>query len=349
VFTPDTSTVSGFFLQFNQGKLNMKSTQSSISNVTPSALLLVAALSVSTHALAAPYAYVPNQIDGTVSVIDIATDAVSYTLPSKGRLGKKIQGLALDASAKNMFVVDADGGVLQLVDLATKKMTKKIAVGDSPETANLSPDGLSIAVCLEEEHAVAFIDVASLKLAYKVKTQGKNPEHCVYSPDGKWLLASNEESGDVDVLDLANKKSVARIKSAGHPRGIGFLPNGKFAYIANESVGVVEVIDSNTWQVVTAITTGLRANGIAIAPDGSKVYVSNGGDGTVSVITTQSNTVSATIKVGKRPWNMAITADGSKLYVANGRSNNVSVIDTASQQVVKTIKVGKLPWGVVIR
>lgn len=90
-----------------------------------SSVLLVAALSASGQALAAPYAYVPNEKDGTVSVIDTATDKLMHTLPNKGSMGNKIQGLALDSTAKTLFVVDAESGALKVVNLTSHQVEKK--------------------------------------------------------------------------------------------------------------------------------------------------------------------------------------------------------------------------------
>jgi len=153
-----------------------KTTSTALKQIT----LLVAALFASGSALAAPFAYVPNEKDGTISVIDTATDTVTGTLPAKGSLGKKIQGLMLDAKNENLFVVDASGGAVKVINLATRKVVKKIVVGESPEGISLSPDGKTLAVCMEEEHQVSLVNTETLKLTRKIKTQGKNPEHCVF-------------------------------------------------------------------------------------------------------------------------------------------------------------------------
>ncbi|MBS0613219.1 MAG: hypothetical protein JSS24_08625, partial [Proteobacteria bacterium] len=59
-------------------------------------------------------ALVPNQEDGTLSVIDTASNAVLRTIPSDARIGAKIQAVA--ASAARTFVVDAAGNALLQVD-----------------------------------------------------------------------------------------------------------------------------------------------------------------------------------------------------------------------------------------
>jgi len=146
---------------------------------------LLAALTVcGGQALAAPFAYVPNEKDGTISVIDTATDKVSHTLPGKGKLGDKLQAVGIDPSGKMLYVVVRDANAVAMIDLATREEKMRINVGDEPEGINISPDGKTLAACLEEENAISFVDLGTFKLMHTAKTQGRNPEHCVYSPDG---------------------------------------------------------------------------------------------------------------------------------------------------------------------
>lgn len=299
-------------------------------------------------AQAADVAFVGNQGDGTVSVIDTGGDKVTRTLPDRNKIGTKVQAVVPDRTGKTVFVVDALGNDLIPVDVASGSVGQAIPVGTAPEGATLSPDGKTIAVCIEDDNAVTLVDVAHRRVRQRIPLQGKNPEHCVFDSTGRWLMTSNENSDDLDVVDLRAGKSVALIHAPGHPRGIAWLPHQSIAYVAQEAAGNVDVVDVTQRTVLASIHTGLRPADAIASPDGTRVYVTNGGDGTVSVVDTAARRVLSSVPVGKRPWNMAITRDGRKLYVPNGRSNSVSVIDTASLKVIAEIPVGTLPWGVTI-
>ncbi len=310
---------------------------------------LPVALLAAANVSAASKAYVGNQENGTISIIDTASDTVIKTVPEKGKIGEKIQAVVTDPAEKNAFVVDAKGNSLVVVDLNSGEIKQKIAVGASPEGASLSPDGKTVAVCVEDDNAVAFVDVATQKVTRKIKTQGQNPEHCVFTRDEKWLITSNENSNDIDVIDLAAGKSIAKIATAGHPRGVALVPGKHIAYVVQETTGGVDVVDLDAKKVLTSIATGTRPADVVASKDGKRMFVANGGDGTVVAIDVATNKIVATAKTGKRCWNMALTPDGSKLYTADGRSNAVSVIDTASFKTIKSVPVGGLPWGVFIR
>jgi YVTN family beta-propeller protein len=253
-----------------------------------------------------------------------------------------------DRDGKTLFVIDAEGGKVNVVDVASDTLKKQIAVGHGPEGIGISPSRKQVAACVEDDNWVTLIDVQTLAVTAHIPIKGKNPEHCVYSPDGRWLLASNENSNDIDVIDLAAGASLGTVKSSGHPRGMAFVPGTSIAYVAAETADAADILDAAARKLVGSVPTATRAAGASASPDGKFVYIANGGAGSVSVIEVASNKVVAQIPVGKRPWNMALTHDGKKLYVANGRSNSVSVIDTAARKVVKEIAVGELPWGVDI-
>lgn len=307
--------------------------------------LLAAALAWPHAARAAPFAYVPNEGSGTLSVIDTATDQVVATIPA----GKKPRGTVIAPDGARAYVSDQPGNRLVVVDLAARKAVGAVALGESPEGVGMSPDGRWVAAAVEGTNDVAFVDTQGGTLAFVVKVRGRNPEHAVFSPDGTRVFVSAEEGEAVDVIDVARRAQVAQVPVGARPRGIGFSPDGKRAYVAAENANEVYVIDAVENEVLARVKAGSRSNGIAVHPDGRRVFVSNGGEASVSVLDTQTLAVTATIPVGQRPWNMALTPDGRKLYVACGRSGAVSVIDLERNARIADVPVGRLPWGVVIR
>ena len=63
---------------------------------------------------AAPFAYVPNEKSGTLSVIDTATDQVVRQIAA----GKRPRGIAADPAGRQLFVTDAASSALLLIDNA---------------------------------------------------------------------------------------------------------------------------------------------------------------------------------------------------------------------------------------
>src|SRR6516225_7169988 len=97
---------------------------------------LVGVLAVPLLAAAAPFAYVPNEGSGTLSVIDTSTDKVVADIAA----GKKPRGTAISADGRTAYVSDQPNNRLVVVDLAGRQMTGSIDLGESPEGVGISPD-----------------------------------------------------------------------------------------------------------------------------------------------------------------------------------------------------------------
>ena len=288
--------------------------------LTALALALAACLAaLPLQAAAAPFAYVPNEGSGTLSVIDTATDQVVADIA----VGARPRGTAIAPDGSTADVSDQPNAAIVVVDLAARKRSATIAVGASPEGVGISADGRWVVAAVEETNEIVFVDTRTNAKAFAVKVRGQNPEHAVFGPDGRYVFVSAEEGQAVD---------------------------SRRAYVAAETSNEVYVIDAQKFTLLSKLKAGLRSNGVALHPDGRRrLCVSNGGNATVSAIDLASGAAVATIGVGQRPWNMALTPDGRKLYVACGRSASVAVIDTEKNAKIAEIPVGKLPWGVANR
>src|SRR5437879_10827973 len=119
--------------------------------------LLILALACLPQARAAPFAYVPNERSGTVSVIDTANDQVVATI----KTGGKPRGIAATPDGRRLYVSDQPSGSLVVVDLATREVSERIPVGKSPEGVGISRDGAWIAVAVEENNSVSLIRAAA--------------------------------------------------------------------------------------------------------------------------------------------------------------------------------------------
>ena len=98
---------------------------------------IVATSLYASAAPAQPYAYVPNEKSGTISVIDTATDRVTGEI----KAGDKPRGLAVSHDGKLIYVSDQPHRALNVIDISKKSITAKIELGESPEGVGISADG----------------------------------------------------------------------------------------------------------------------------------------------------------------------------------------------------------------
>ena len=339
------------------------------------ALLLIVRVPL---ALAAPDAYVVNQCNaitsctgnGTVSVIDTATNAVVATVP----VGYSPDGMAVSPDGSRVYVVNTCGasssctgnGTVSVIDTATNAVIATVPVGYSPFGVAVSPDSSRVYVAnlcgtsgnCSGDGTVSVIDTATDTVVATVPA-GASPYGVAVSPDGKRVYVTNSNGAAINpgvtVIDTVNDTVVATMTFPYYPGGVAVSPSGNRVYVAIESYNpVVLVIGTATNTVIGSINLGTNfSRNVAVSPDGSEAYAVNTSRDSVSVIDTANNTVVAAVPVGASPFAVAVSPDGSRVYVSNacGPSSSctgngtVSVIDTATNTVVATIPVGSFPTG----
>ncbi len=322
---------------------------------------------------------VSNEKSGDVTVIDGSNNSVIATIP----VGKRPRGVHPSPDGKLLYValsgspitgpppLDAQGNPIQrkgkdddddddknadhsadgigVVDLAQKKLLKKIPAGSDPEQFAVSADGTHLYIANEDVATASILNASSGKVEHIIPVK-KEPEGVSLTPDGKFVYVTCETGGEVFVIDTASSKSIAQFTVGGRPRSVAFLPDGAHGFIPSESVGTLHYIDAINHKLLKTIQLppASRPMGTAMAADGKKLYLSTGRGGSVCVIDTASLEVLSTIKTGARPWGLGISPDGKMLYVAKGPSNDVAVIDLATEKEIALIKAGEGPWGVAI-
>lgn len=345
------------------------------------ASVLLALLPIATPARAADnyQIYVSNERSGDVTVIDGASLEAVATFP----VGKRPRGIHASPDGKTVYValsgtpiegppeLDAQGNPVfkrdkdddddddddadktadgvGVVDVAARKLVKKISVGSDPEEFDISQDGRRLYVSNEDVKTASAVDIANGKVESIVPLT-QEPEGVAVTPDGKTLIVTCETGGDVFFIDIATFKVKGHVKVGPRPRSVAFLEGGKLAVVPSESNGNLYVIDTTQIKVVktAALPKGSRPMRLRASADGSKLYVSTGRGGTVAVVDTKSFAVLDNIAVGKRPWGIVLSPDGKYLFSANGPSNDVSVVDLTTNREIAKVKAGDSPWGIAV-
>ncbi|HEY2808884.1 MAG TPA: DUF6528 family protein [Steroidobacteraceae bacterium] len=332
-------------------------------------VLALAAVAVSlawTQAHAAR-AYVSNEDDGTVSVVDtqrlesVATVAV----------GKRPRGMALSRDGRQLFVVvsgvpkcpppltdeqcaklprDASADAIVIVDTAGLRVARVLKGVTDPERIELSRDGHTLFVTDEDAARVSVIDLARGKPIARIPV-GHEPEGVRLSPDGRWLLVTSETDNNVAIIDPATHKVVHTVLVGTRPRDIAFSADGAYAYVSGEadaSVYRLALPSGVPAAQITQLRKEARPMGVVMDAPRERLYVSTGRGGTVAVIAAADGKLVKEVAVGARPWGLGLTPDGRRLVSANGTSGDVTVLDTDTLAVMGKVSVGRGPWGVVV-
>lgn len=329
---------------------------------------LLLALCVVPLAAHAGHAYVSNEDEHTVTVIDTDKNEVVTTI----QVGKRPRGVQVSHDGSQLFValsglpkcppsvpdeeceklerdLKADG--VAAVDTKTLKVTKVYQAGSDPEQFDITPDGRLI-VANEDSATATVIELKSGKIVARVPV-GKEPEGVRVAPDGKHVLVTNESDNSISILDAQTLKVVKSVVVGKRPRDIAFMPDSKTAYVSGEfdsSLYRIHVPEGEPVEKVIQLDKESRPMSVRLDAKRKRLYASTGRGGKVAVLDISAATpkLIQEVAVGTRPWGIALSADGTRLYTANGPSNDVSVVDTTTLKVIKKIPVGKSPWGVAL-
>jgi YVTN family beta-propeller protein len=84
---------------------------------------------------------IANQRDGTVSVIDTASNTVAVTIPIRG--DSQPLGVAVTPDGTNVYVANAGNLTVSVIDTASNTVTTTILVG-TPAGVAVTPDGTKV-------------------------------------------------------------------------------------------------------------------------------------------------------------------------------------------------------------
>lgn len=294
---------------------------------------------VTSSALAQPFAYIPNAGtitgDGTVSVIDTATNTVVATV----RVGESPRGIAVSPDGTSVYVANTLGSSISVLDAQTNVVTATIPVA-LPFGVAITPDGARLYVVQPNSDIISIIDTSTNTVITTVPTP-RLFRAIAISPDGRFAYLT--AMGNVHVLDIATSTVIASVPIETYPGEVVFSPDGRLAYVTVLGSGIW-IIDTATKTVADVVDMD-DADGVVPTPDGKFLYVTVGTPtrSDVEVIATASRTVVSTIPIGGDIHGLDVTPDGRLVYVPIGTGSTVAVIDTATNTVIATVSVGSRP------
>jgi YVTN family beta-propeller protein len=311
-------------------------------------------------------AYVSNEDDGTVSVIDADRGAAIGTVGA----GKRPRGLALSPDGKLLYVAvsgvpkcppplsDAECARLQrdpaadgiaVIDTTALARTQLLGGVSDPERVAVSRDGRRLYVSEEDSARLAVLDASSGRVLATVPV-GREPEGVRMSPNGRWLLVTSEEDNTVTIVDAQSYAVLGKARVGTRPRDLVFSADSRSAFVTGEgdaSVYRIAVPGGAPAAEFFKLRTQARPMGIALDTGRGRLYVGTGRAGTVAVLELAGPSLVGEVACGGRPWGVALGGGGRHLFSPNGPTGEVAIVDTEKLAVTARIASGKGPWAVV--
>lgn len=247
-----------------------------------------------------------------------------------------------------LFVTNEADDTVAVIDAASGKLEKTIAIGGRPRGIGFSSDRSKVYVALGDDNAIGVVDTTSLEVLPKIPA-GSDPEAFAVHPNGNIYL-SNEDEGKASVLNPATGEILAEVEVGIEPEGVAVAPDGKRVMVTSESTNMVHVISVPEHELVANILVGARPREVAFSEDGKYGYVTCEVGGEVVKWDLETNKIVQRKKLRReirmvKPKGIRRSPDGSSFWIATGRGNAVAILDGETLELKKTIPVGKRVWG----
>src|ERR1051325_2053440 len=218
-------------------------------------IFLIALAASCTHKPAGPLAFVTNERDGTITVIDTKTDRVYSTI----KVGGRLRGIRLSPDKSRIWVAisyptNESQGEDKIAELDLNgKVIAKNEAGTDPENFVVDDKATRLYIANEDAGTASITDVKANRVIATMPV-GLEPEGAAMSPDGRWVYITSESSSSVSVIDTQTGQVVKQFLVGARPREAVFTADSARAYITAENGNVVSVVDTRDHSVIKTIT-----------------------------------------------------------------------------------------------
>jgi YVTN family beta-propeller protein len=125
----------------------------------------------------ADLAYVSNEKDNSISVIDLKTLEVKETID----VGQRPRGIIFSKDYSKLYICASDDDTVQIMDVATGQIIDTLPSGEDPEQFSLAPNDRHLYISNEDDALVTIVDTKDSTVLAQIDV-GVEPEGMAVSP-----------------------------------------------------------------------------------------------------------------------------------------------------------------------
>lgn len=193
-------------------------------------------------------------------------------------------GIEIDDARHILYTVTKESNTLYAIDLNTKTIIHKQALGNEAYGCILSPDKKELFISLWGGKKIVIFNTNSLSISDTIHV-GYNPNEITLTKNGQYLFVANAGDNSVSIISTKTKKTIEVLDAALYPGSpVGSVTNGlalsedeKTLYIANADNNALAVFDVSVPGKSRSkgfIPVGWYPTNVKVI--GRKIFVSNG-------------------------------------------------------------------------
>lgn len=198
------------------------------------------------------WAYQPNSVSGTVSVID----ARAMRAVGEVKVGAGPCHAEFTPDSSRAYVTNTVSNEISVFETDSHEIIATIGGGTGPHVPLIDEDGRCGYVANFVSDDITIFDVATSQVTALVPV-GTYPHAMSLSPDGGSLVVSNTGASSVTLIDTATRRVRATLDVGGAPAHAAFDPEGRLAFVACERNDHVAVVDLRSDRVIERVPAGI--------------------------------------------------------------------------------------------
>jgi YVTN family beta-propeller protein len=322
-------------------------------------VLLLFVLVLPTLPAAAQTGFIACNDSNDVIPFDVITYALGTSIPLPHTYPYPYDATMTQDGAE-VWVADASGDHVVVIDVATSSIVTTIPVGEYPTSVAFTHDGRTALISGRDADYVTLIKTSDYSIAgtLTVGTGGggtyDGPGHIALNPATGYLYAADWYDDTLYEIDPDASAVVRHVDIGSSLWQLVVDPDGTFLYVTDRSTDEVIVVDVPTLSEFYRVPVGDDPWGIDITADGERLVVACEDDATVHIIDTNDwSTVILPMESGCKPKDVdLIEDDGHYAFIAGGDysgTDAVYVIELAGNTLKQAIRVGGDPTAIAVQ
>jgi len=170
----------------------------------------------------------------------------------------KAHRIAVLPDGSKLYTENEEDTFASVVDLATKRVTKKIPAPNGTAGIGMSPDGQTVVLVDAQEPQIIVVDTASDEVGSTIRLDGheKAAQIARYSPDGRHLVVTSFEAPLATVFS-GDLESQTLLHLGQGPMDMAYHEDGETVIIANHNEGSLAVCNLDRGEVVRTVEAGV--------------------------------------------------------------------------------------------